>query len=112
MRILTGTMLALFWIGSAQAEQCTASHYGHGDGLQGSRTASGERFNTYALTAAHKRHPFGTRLRVTHAGHSVEVRVTDRGPFVRGRCVDLSWAAARAIGITGIGRVVVEALPK
>lgn len=98
--------------GVVHSESCTASHYGHGDGLQGSRTASGERLNTNGLTAAHRRHPFGTMLRVTHAGQSVVVRVNDRGPFVRGRCIDLSWAAARAIGISGTGSVVVEALPR
>jgi rare lipoprotein A len=107
--IVAGMLLA--WVGSASAETCIASHYGHGDGLQGSRTANGERFNTNAMTAAHRRLAFGTRVRVTHAGRTVEVRINDRGPFVRGRCIDLSWAAARALGIGGTGRVVVEALP-
>lgn len=98
--------------GGARAEQCEASHYGHGDGLNGSRTANGERFNTHGLTAAHRRLPFGTHVRVTHGGRSVVVRINDRGPFVRRRCIDLSYGAAQALGIDGTGRVVVEALPK
>ena len=68
-------------------------------------TASGERFNPHALTAAHKTLPFGTRVRVTHKGRSVVVRINDRGPFIRGRSLDLSRAAARAIGCAGVCRV-------
>lgn len=114
-RVVKASLIAgafLLLAGSARTETCTASHYGHGDGLQGSRTASGIRFDTNTLVAAHRRHPFGTMLRVTHAGRAVVVRVVDRGPFVRGRCIDLSWAAARALGIGGTGTVVVEALPR
>lgn len=104
-----GLVLGLCLLASgARAERCQASHYGHGDGLQGSRTANGERFNTHALTAAHRTRRFGSRVRVTHKGRSVVVRISDRGPFVRGRCIDLSWAAAKAIGIGGIGPVTVE----
>lgn len=100
--------LLLAFTNGAWAEQCVASHYGKGDGLNGSRTANGERFNTHAMTAAHRTRAFGSRVRVTHHGRSVVVRISDRGPFVRGRCIDLSWAAAKAIGIDGIGRVTVE----
>lgn len=84
-----------------------ASYYGN---ESGSKTASGQRFNQNALTAAHKTLPFGTRLKVTHAGRSVIVTVNDRGPFVKGRVLDLSTAAARAIGLTGrgVGQVVAE----
>lgn len=84
-----------------------ASYYGN---ESGSKTASGQRFNQNALTAAHKTLPFGTRLKVTHGGRSVVVTVNDRGPFVKGRVLDLSTAAARAIGITGrgVGQVVAE----
>jgi rare lipoprotein A len=84
-----------------------ASYYGN---ESGSKTASGQRFNQNALTAAHKTLPFGTRLKVTHAGRSVVVTVNDRGPFVKGRVLDLSTAAARAIGLTGrgVGQVVAE----
>ncbi|WP_213773918.1 septal ring lytic transglycosylase RlpA family protein [Bradyrhizobium sp. dw_78] len=86
-----------------------ASYYGN---ESGSRTASGERFNQSAMTCAHRSLPFGTKLRVTHGGRSVVVTVNDRGPFVRGRVLDLSTAAARAIGLTaaGVGRVTAEVL--
>jgi rare lipoprotein A len=77
-----------------------ASYYGS---ESGSRTASGQRFNQNAMTAAHRSLPFGTKLRVTHRGQSVVVTVNDRGPFIRGRVLDLSKGAARAIGLTGAG---------
>jgi rare lipoprotein A (peptidoglycan hydrolase) len=69
------------------------------------RLASGGRFDPNALTAAHKTLPFGTRVRVTHLGNgrSVDVRINDRGPYVAGRVIDLSKAAAGAIGMTGQG---------
>jgi len=69
------------------------------------RLASGGRFNPNAMTAAHKTLPFGTRVRVTHlgSGRSVDVRINDRGPYVAGRVIDLSKAAAGAIGMTGQG---------
>ena len=76
--------------------------------------ASGGRFNPNALTAAHKTLPFGTRVRVTHLGNgrSVEVKINDRGPYVAGRIIDLSKAAASVIGMTaqGVARVAVEVL--
>jgi rare lipoprotein A len=84
-----------------------ASHYGN---ESGSQTASGQRMNPSAMTAAHRTLPFGTRLRVTHNGHSVVVTINDRGPFVRGRVLDLSTGAARAIGIDGVGHVDAEVL--
>lgn len=73
--------------------------------FHGRQTASGERFNMHAMTCAHKTLPFGTELQVTHlnGGQSVKVRVNDRGPFVRGRVIDLSYAAANKIGILGSG---------
>jgi len=77
-----------------------ASFYGN---ESGSRTASGARFNQNAMTAAHRSLPFGTKLRVTHRGQSVVVTINDRGPFIRGRVLDLSKGAARAIGLTGAG---------
>jgi rare lipoprotein A len=84
-----------------------ASFYGN---ESGSKTASGQRFNQNAMTAAHRSLPFGTKLRVTHGGQSVIVTINDRGPFIRGRVLDLSTGAARAIGLTGVGvgRVVAE----
>ena len=78
----------------------------------GKRTASGELFQPDALTAAHRSLPFGTRLKVVYSrlGRSVIVRVNDRGPFVRGRVLDLSRGAARAIGMSGLAVVTVVAL--
>jgi len=86
-----------------------ASYYGN---EAGSRTASGQRFNQNAMTCAHRSLPFGTKLRVTHGGRSVVVTVNDRGPFVRGRVLDLSTGAARAVGLTGagVGRVTAEVI--
>lgn len=94
----------------AFAESCVASQYGIGDGLQGSKTANGERFNTHALTAAHKTRPIGSHVTVTnrHTGRSVVVRINDRGPYIRGRCIDLSHAAANAIGMGGLALVEVR----
>jgi rare lipoprotein A len=91
-------------------ETCAASQYGIGDRYHGKRTASGERFNTFALTAAHRTRPFGSRVTVTNRrnGRSVVVRISDRGPFVRGRCIDLSRAAANAIGMGGTAQVRVQ----
>ncbi len=72
---------------------------------EGTQTASGERFNAHELTAAHRTLPFGTRLRVTNVatGQSVTVRVNDRGPFVPGRVVDVSYSAAETLGMVGEG---------
>ncbi len=86
-----------------RGEVGTASYYGRG--FQGRRTASGARYDAHAFTCAHPTAPFGTRLRVTDIdnGRSVVVTVTDRGPFTHGRVVDLSLAAARALGIVGRG---------
>ena len=93
--------------GSGRSFSGMASFYGN---ESGSKTASGQRFNQNALTAAHRSLPFGTTLRVTHGGRSVVVTITDRGPFLRGRVLDLSTGAARAIGLTsaGVGRVTAE----
>ena len=76
---------------------------------KGSRTASGERAHPSGLTAAHRHLPFGTKVRVTHRsnGRSVVVRINDRGPFVRGRIIDVTPAAARALGFSGLAPVVV-----
>ena len=86
--------------GSGRSFAGRASFYGN---ESGSRTASGQRFNQNALTAAHRSLPFGTKLRVTHRGQSVVVTINDRGPFIKGRVLDLSTGAARAIGLTGAG---------
>ncbi len=86
--------------GSGRSFSGKASYYGN---ESGSKTASGQRFNQNAMTAAHRSLPFGTKLRVTHRGQSVVVTINDRGPFIRGRVLDLSKGAARAIGLTGAG---------
>ena len=93
--------------GTGRSFSGMASYYGN---ESGSRTASGARFNQNAMTAAHRSLPFGTKVRVTHGGQSVIVTINDRGPFVRGRVLDLSTGAARAIGLTGagVGRVTAE----
>jgi rare lipoprotein A len=92
-------------ISAADAKPIQASWYG--PGFHGKRTASGERFNTHALTAAHKSLPFGSRVLVTNerTGKSVVVRINDRGPYAHGRVIDLSKAAAQAVGISGVGKV-------
>ncbi len=83
----------------------------YGPGFDGHLTSSGERFNQNAMTAASKTYPIGTWLRVTNPGNgrTVEVRVNDRGPFKRGRTMDLSKRAAQKLGITkaGVAHVVV-----
>jgi rare lipoprotein A len=89
---------------AASGQVGTASYYKHGQFV-----ASGGRFNPSAMTAAHPTLPFGTRVRVTHlgSGRTVEVRINDRGPFIAGRILDLSKAAADIIGLTasGVARV-------
>ena len=92
------------------AETVVASWYGAWH--QGRLTANGERFDARAFTAAHRSLPFGTILRVTNlaTGYVVKVRVNDRGPYIKGRALDLSAAAAKALGITkdGVARVHIE----
>jgi len=84
---------------SAFGETCVASHYGY----SGGRTASGERMDPNTMTAAHRTRPFGSHVTVTShsTGRSVTVRINDRGPFVKGRCIDLSTGAARELGMSG-----------
>ncbi len=89
-----------------------ASYYG--PGFHGKKTANGERFNMYELTAAHKTLPFNTRVRVTNLNNkkSVIVRINDRGPYKKGRIIDLSKGAAKKIDLlqTGTAKVKVEIL--
>ena len=91
---------------AAAAESGIASVYAY----SGSKTASGERASPGGLTAAHRTLPFGTQVRVTNKrnGHSVVVRINDRGPFVRGRVIDVTPAAARALGFSGLAPVTLE----
>jgi rare lipoprotein A len=107
MRFVVATLLLVLCAGEARAETCVASHYGIGDGYGGRRTASGEVMRPMAMIAAHRTLPFGT-IRVVRNlanGKSVTVRIVDRGPFIRGRCLDLSTGAARAIGCGGLCKV-------
>lgn len=94
----------------AAATEGVASFYGRSE--HGGPTASGERFDMHAMTAAHRTAPLGSRLRVTNLrnGRSVVVRINDRGPFVRGRIIDLSRAAAEQLDFIGSGvtRVSIE----
>ena len=96
----------LFASSIAHAQSGMASIY------SGGRTANGERAAAGGLTAAHRTLPFGTQVRVTNRanGRSVVVRINDRGPFVRGRIIDLTPAGARALGFSGVARVEVEPL--
>jgi rare lipoprotein A len=89
----------------AEAQSGIASVYSY----NGSKTASGERAHPQGLTAAHRSLPFGTKVRVTNKrnGHSVVVRINDRGPFVRGRVIDVTPAGARVLGFSGLAPVVV-----
>ena len=84
----------------------------YGAELAGHRTASGERFNPSDLTAAHRTLPLGSKVRVTYHGESVVVRINDRGPFAKGRVIDLSRAAAEDIGLrrAGSGKVTLAVL--
>ena len=89
-----------------------ASVYGNGDGYAWRKTANGERMNPGALTAAHRTLPFGTRVSVTNKknGRKVIVRISDRGPFVPGRIIDLTPAGARAIGLSGLAPVQISVI--
>lgn len=82
----------------------------YGPGFAGRRTANGETFNPRQMTAAHRTLPFGSKVRVTHArsGRSVIVRINDRGPYAKGRVIDLSQAAARKLGIISAGHARVN----
>jgi rare lipoprotein A len=100
---LVATCIGLPVVASAQSG--IASVYD-----EGNRTANGERISAGALTAAHRSLPFGTKVRVTNQsnGRSVVVRINDRGPFVRGRIIDLTPAGAHALGFSGLAHVTVD----
>jgi rare lipoprotein A len=103
---LCGIVMLLAVSPAATAQSGIASVYAHSSG----RTASGEPVAPGALTAAHRTLPFGTHVRVTNRrnGRSVIVRINDRGPFVAGRIIDLSPAAAHALGFSGLAPVTVD----
>jgi rare lipoprotein A len=108
---LTGIIPLSFVVGfstsAAMAECGIASHYS-----SGKATANGERYNPNGLSAAHKRLPFGTKVAVINrkTGRSIVVRINDRGPFVKGRILDLSRGAARALGSGDLAPVCVRVL--
>jgi rare lipoprotein A len=107
------TLLAGLFLFVSPAEATIASWYDcatPGQCSKSRRTASGEKFNPHALTAAHRTLPFGTKVRVTYKGKSVIVRINDRGPFIKGRHIDLSRAAARKIGCKGICKVKIQVI--
>ena len=100
---------ALFFAGhAAQAQTGIASIYAYA----GSKTASGQRAHPGGLTAAHRTLPFGTLVKVTNRrnGKAVTVRINDRGPFIRGRVIDVTPAAARALGFSGLAPVTLAVL--
>ena len=97
----------------SNASQVYASWYDckqKGECSKSKRTANGERFNPNAYTAAHKHLPFGTKVVVSYKGKSVTVRINDRGPWIKGRGIDLSRAAARKIGCHGVCKVTIKVL--
>lgn len=110
-------LIALAFICSAcsGSRHLTSGRYAYGNAswygkpFHGRKTASGERYNMHAKTAAHKKLPFGTKLEVTYlkTGKKVKVRINDRGPFIHGRKLDLSYGAAKRIGLVrdGVGKV-------
>ncbi len=113
-RIVLNLVVAMMAVGlfvtvnseGAQAEGALASWYG--PGFEGNPTASGEPYNPYGYTAAHKTMPLGTQLTVNYQGNSVDVTVNDRGPYVGDRSLDLSQGAAEAIGLDQAGVDYVE----
>ena len=106
---LTRSLWVLFLVGAfvaldnerAEANTGLASYYG--TGFEGSMTASGEVFDPYGFTAAHRTLPFGTQLTVRYGGRAVQVIVNDRGPYTGGREIDLSKGAADYLGLTSAG---------
>lgn len=111
MRKLVLVASLMLFASSAEARTFSgiASFYGN---ESGSKTASGQRFNQNAMTAAHRSLPFGTKVKVTYQGRSVVVTINDRGPFIKGRVIDLSKGAAQAIGLTGrgVGHITAEVM--
>jgi rare lipoprotein A len=103
---ICGAAMLLVCSSAAMAESGLASVYAY----SGGKTASGERADPDGLTAAHRTLAFGTHVRVTHRrnGRSVTVRINDRGPFVRGRVIDLTPAGARALGFSGLAPVKLD----
>jgi rare lipoprotein A len=109
LRLSAALCGAVFFMGltpAAEAQSGVASVYGY----SGGKTASGERASPKGLTAAHRSLPFGTRVRVVNKrnGKTVVVRINDRGPFIKGRIIDVTPAAASALGFSGLTKVTLE----
>jgi rare lipoprotein A len=102
-------LLCLFAGPGAVCERTFSGRASYYSNESGSRTASGARFDDRLPTAAHRCLPFGTKLRVSNGGRSVIVTINDRGPFVRGRVLDLALAPARELGLVGPGVAQVDA---
>jgi rare lipoprotein A len=106
---LLGGLLTMFvCVSMANAQSGIASVYAH----KGEMTASGERASPQKLTAAHRTLPFGSRVRVTNKrnGRSIVVRINDRGPFIKGRVIDLTPAGAQALGFSGLAPVMLDVI--
>jgi rare lipoprotein A len=113
MRLLIATLLLCLLVIPSRAEDCIASVYATGDPSQpGTKTASGVPLDDSKMTAAHKSLPFNSKVKVTNKknGNSVTITITDRGPYVKGRCIDVTKAAAEALGFSGLAPVSVAQL--
>ena len=110
LTVATLSIVAMLFSSAANSQTGIASTYG----TSGEKTASGESLSSSALTAAHRSLPFGTRALVINKtnGRSVVVRINDRGPYVRGRVIDVTIAAARALGFSDLAHVQVTSLTK
>ena len=113
MRSLVATLLLCLLVIPARAEDCIASVYATGDPSQpGAKTASGIPLDDSKMTAAHKSLPFNSKVKVTNKknGNSVTITITDRGPYTKGRCIDVTKAAAKALGFSSLTPVSVAQL--
>src|SRR6266508_1083531 len=111
-RLTALLLLAFFIVFGSGISSASAAQSGIASVYSGGRTANGEQAHASGMTAAHRNLPFGTLVRVTNHrnGQSVVVRINDRGPFIRGRIIDVTPAAARAIGFNGLAPVTLEVL--
>jgi rare lipoprotein A len=116
LKVIIGSAFAFFLVGAtalaATAPKKPTGNFGLASVYSHGRTASGERIISTNLTGAHRTLPFGTKVQVTNRrnGRSVVVRINDRGPFIRGRVIDVTPAAARALGFSGLAPVMLTVL--
>ena len=106
-RIISGAFIAAACLGTSASSAGTMLASWYGSYFHGRTTANGETYNMYGITAAHKTLPFGTELRVCYQG-CVDVRINDRGPYIGARELDLSYGAAKAIGLVEPGVATVS----